>query len=290
MSGSTLEFNREPTNPGHFFACCGLFELAERLWPGSQARFTAAGFLLEAPLPTASARELLDALKATSVDNTMSERERSRLAELEKLPRKVLKEDELLEREKKALDARMREAPVRLGSPFDLTIDWFLDELTGGTQFKTWAGQQKVVDIAVAMHDALRGPALLERAPAEWLSFRTMVDALPFYFDAALGGSGSALDLGFATDPLKVRVLVRPMVELLAFIGLQRFRPARVERENRYRVCAWGPRLPPEIAAPAAAGAVPVEGCVLEFSLLYRTQYLKSFLPGQLTPNPKEGR
>ena len=27
------------TNPGQFFACCGLFELADRLWPGAEAWF-----------------------------------------------------------------------------------------------------------------------------------------------------------------------------------------------------------------------------------------------------------
>ncbi len=25
-----------PTNPGQFFACCGLLELADRLWPGAE--------------------------------------------------------------------------------------------------------------------------------------------------------------------------------------------------------------------------------------------------------------
>lgn len=24
------------TNPGQFFACCGLLELADRLWPGAE--------------------------------------------------------------------------------------------------------------------------------------------------------------------------------------------------------------------------------------------------------------
>ena len=28
----------DPTNPGHFFACCGLLELADRLWPGAEGR------------------------------------------------------------------------------------------------------------------------------------------------------------------------------------------------------------------------------------------------------------
>ncbi|MBI4454814.1 MAG: hypothetical protein HY644_02830 [Acidobacteria bacterium] len=34
------------TNPGQFFACCGLLELADRLWPGAQAWFDRRGFCL----------------------------------------------------------------------------------------------------------------------------------------------------------------------------------------------------------------------------------------------------
>jgi CRISPR-associated protein Csb3 len=29
------------TNPGQFFACCGLLELADRLWPGAEGWFEA---------------------------------------------------------------------------------------------------------------------------------------------------------------------------------------------------------------------------------------------------------
>ena len=33
----------DPTNPGQFFACCGLLELADRLWPGAEGWFAAEG-------------------------------------------------------------------------------------------------------------------------------------------------------------------------------------------------------------------------------------------------------
>lgn len=33
----------DPTNPGQFFACCGLLELADRLWPGAEGWFTEGG-------------------------------------------------------------------------------------------------------------------------------------------------------------------------------------------------------------------------------------------------------
>src|SRR5262245_54537618 len=36
------------TNPGQFFACCGLLELADRLWPGAEAWFEGRDFCLKA--------------------------------------------------------------------------------------------------------------------------------------------------------------------------------------------------------------------------------------------------
>ena len=33
----------DPTNPGQFFACCGLLELADRLWPGAEGWFAEDG-------------------------------------------------------------------------------------------------------------------------------------------------------------------------------------------------------------------------------------------------------
>src|SRR5205085_164164 len=35
--------NVEPTNPGQFLACCGLLELADRLWPGAEGWFAEGG-------------------------------------------------------------------------------------------------------------------------------------------------------------------------------------------------------------------------------------------------------
>jgi len=34
-----ITVNVDVTNPGQFFACCGLLELADRLWPGAEGWF-----------------------------------------------------------------------------------------------------------------------------------------------------------------------------------------------------------------------------------------------------------
>jgi CRISPR-associated protein Csx14 len=36
----------DPTNPGQFFACCGLLELADRLWGGAEGWFYSQHFYL----------------------------------------------------------------------------------------------------------------------------------------------------------------------------------------------------------------------------------------------------
>ena len=36
---TTIRFAVDPTNPGQFFACCGLLEMADRLWPGAEGWF-----------------------------------------------------------------------------------------------------------------------------------------------------------------------------------------------------------------------------------------------------------
>ncbi len=42
----TIRVNVDPTNPGQFFACCGLLELADRLWPGAEGWFEKGEFRL----------------------------------------------------------------------------------------------------------------------------------------------------------------------------------------------------------------------------------------------------
>jgi CRISPR-associated protein Csx14 len=38
-SSKPIRVNVDVTNPGQFFACCGLLELADRLWPGAEGWF-----------------------------------------------------------------------------------------------------------------------------------------------------------------------------------------------------------------------------------------------------------
>src|SRR5207248_2334449 len=61
-------------------------------------------------------------------------------------------------------------SPLVLGSRFNLRLDWWNDDAAGGSELKTWAGQQKVVSIAKAMHRALGRAVIWASAPDRELS------------------------------------------------------------------------------------------------------------------------
>jgi CRISPR-associated protein Csb3 len=225
--------------------------------------------------------EFADAIAHCTLTNTMTELQLKRRDLLSSMPKKTIEKDSLLESEKKSLDSLWREAPVLLGEPFNLLIDWFVDDRAGGDDFKTWAGLQSVIDLADGMRSCSIAEGWENIASKDWLFRRSGSDSLPFNFDSDLGSIGADRDVGFSFDPLKnIKVQVRPLIELLAFIGLQRFRPLRVKSENRFRYRLWFDRLLPEIAAPAACCSLEMpNSSEFEFRLLYRTKYLKSFLP-----------
>lgn len=276
---SNISIPFDPTNPGQFFACCGLLEIASRIDSQAEARFGDGVFHIRS---VCSLVQLVDIITQATITNTMSAGQNARMQALSSMTKKE-REKNGLEEEKKTLDALRREEPIVFTGSVELRIDWFRDELSGGSRFKTWAGQQSVLDIATAMH---AGTAGIDGTVESALWSNDRGGGLPFNFDSDLGGQGSALDVGFSFDPLAASEVTRiegtckPMLELLAFIGLQRFRPREIPRQNRFVYSAWRQPLPPCVAAAVACQAIPiVDTPCYEFRLLYRTKYLKSFLP-----------
>lgn len=266
-------------NPGQYFACCGLLELAHRMWPGAEGWFEGGSFYLRG---TGRASQLLEALWHCDIANTMTEDQRRRRAELAQIGQKAVKGDPALEEEKKDLDGLWRESPVVFGVPFGLQVDWFLDDRSGGKRFKTWAGQQSIIDI---VEDLVKNLRALTQEPTEtdWFRLAPPCDSVPLNFDSNLGGAGADVDIGFSFDPLKatgLRVGMRPAIELLTFVGLQRFRPAELKDAWQYGV--WDAPASVELGALACCDGVPrLARRTFRFQLLYRTKYLKSFLPGR---------
>lgn len=279
----SIRINVDPTNPGQFFACCGLLELADRLWQGAEGWFEKGEFCIACG---GTASSLLDQLASCLLTNTMTVQQLARFDELSAMTKKQREKTPGLEEEKASLEKLLREAPILLHAPFQLRLDWFHDDRAGGTRYKTWAGQQSVLKIVSAMKKAIETADWRTRQPDQWFTHSVSGCGLPFNFDSDLGGQGSALDVGFSFDPLassemtRIEATARPCLELLAFVGLQRFRPRQLLNDNRFLYCAWNRPLTPEVAAPAVCGLLPVAGSSsFEFRLLYRTKYLKSFLP-----------
>lgn len=278
---SSITIPVDLTNPGQFFACCGLLELADRFWPGTEGWFEDSEFKLRFD---ATFEELIKNIQAISVTNTMTAKQSKRLQELSSMSKKERGATKL-EEEKKALDKMRREEPIFLEFGNELRIDWFTDDYSGGSRFKTWAGQQSVLNIATAMHAGL---ASIEAQGEMNLWDSVYGEKLPFYFDSDLGGQGSPRDVGFSFDALKdgafsrIEGSYRPVLEFLAFIGLQRYRPREIRRKTGsiYVYGVWSEPLPPFSAAPVVCQALPFGSAqYYEFRLLYRTKYLKSFLP-----------
>jgi CRISPR-associated protein Csb3 len=283
----------DPTNPGQFLACCGFLELADRSWRGAEGWFEErADFFCLSPLErdaahSYGARALLDEFTNAKLTNTrITEAQRRRREQIglqeKKTKGKAAGEAERAElaQERDELDALWdlaKNDALHLGSPFDVRLDWYLDDRSGASRFKTWAGQQTITQIAFELKEAV-GRASFDDSETEWLFARILCDK-SLHFDAL--GASADLDVGFSFDPLKIRSPEkRALLQLLAFIGLQRFTPCRRADEAVYEYAAWRDPLVPEIAHAAARGFGA--GVVRGFQFrLQSSKYLKSFLPSQ---------
>ncbi len=275
-----ITVNCDPSNPGQFYACCGLLELADRCWNGAEGWFdtTYFHFSVRPKSGSQTAGGLLAQIAAMSISNTMSQEQIEQLAILKSKGGKMTSTRE--KAEKKLLESLWRSSPIEIDTP-TLHINWFHDTRSGGSRFKTWAGQQSVIDIARSMHRPIAQNEYNDVAVEDWLQF-SFGDDLSFNFDSDASAQIAALDVGFSLDPLGMSSSTKPLTELLAFIGLQRFRPSYVSGESSYSYGLWTIPLDPAAAFLAASTAVlPVVAQQYSFPLLYRTKYLKSFLPAK---------
>jgi CRISPR-associated protein Csb3 len=251
-AATPIVVNVDPCNPGQFFACCGLLELADRLWPGADGCFSDDGrtFRITTTDKDATLEQLLQAVLAAP------------LQQLEK--------------------ENCGTSPLFLADRFQLRLDWWNDTEAGGSDFKTWAGRMEVVTIARAMHKAIAraiplGPNVFQLAEVIPDADNPRKSVAPFQLDSTRGGAAQNLDIGFSPDVQGIDVTSSPSVEFLCLIGLQRFRPVRKPDAREYHYTAWTTPLPPQAASAAACGFAA--GRRYEFRMLFRTKYLKGFLP-----------
>jgi hypothetical protein len=261
----TIRVKVDACNPGQFFACCGLLELADRLWEGGAEGWFGSDAREFRIAPQAGSPGTLQQLLAAVLDAPLT-------AHCPDEP---------------------TISPLELGGRFGLWLDWWNDDRAGGGELKTWAGQQKVVQIAGAMRQALGRAVVWAAGPGRGLGPHLFgypeatpdpdeprKTVAPFYFDARRAAGALNLDIGFSPDVQKIEATSFPAVEFLCLVGLQRFRPTRDPAGRRYLFNAWRGPLPPCVAYAAAAGRPgDYPGTRFAFRLLFRTKYLKGFLP-----------
>lgn len=249
------------TNPGQFFACCGLFELADRLWQGAEGWFDGDEFHVACDGELA---ELMKNAAAASLSPT---------------------------------DPMDKTAsPLYLEAPFrPILLDWWHDDRSGGKELKVWAGTMESLRIARAMQWALADP----RFHSETL-FDVCIVVLepddrtkkvePFCFDSRRAPNAHSRDVGFSPNDLSMTSTATPAVEFLALVGLQRALPVKTNLPRTFRYFSWCQPLPVQLVGSAAAGFLDLRGQEgFQFENWYRTGQKKHKAFRSAIPLSKRG-
>ena len=266
---SSFSVSVDVTNSGQFFACCGILELAHRLWPGAEGWFDKyrSMFVVYSPVDAVGLSTLVEKL-CRCVISGLTLDQRNELEALEAEKRQLRRERRSLpaaaEQRRVELGKNARQGTVTIEAPFFLALDWWQTEDDEVTTPKTWAGRQEIHKVARAAQDAISEitdlPNMFEYSSVLRLSQEYRKDGAdenkavePFYFDARR--FVHALDTGFSLDVQNAATMAHPAVELLSLIGLQRFRPAT---EGRFNLAyfAWFEPLSAVVASVVVSGAV----------------------------------
>lgn len=221
----------DPTNPGQFFACCGLLELADRLLGGAEGWFERGRFRVRAKGELAGVIDRIARVELSQInpnDNTSS--------------------------------------PILMALPDGpLRLDWWLDDRAGGKELKVWAGTMESVRIARAMQHAMqdepfRTPRLFDVGLIAFDPDDSRKKVEPYYFDARRCPNAHSRDVGFSPNDLSMTTTAYPAVEFLCLVGLQRSLPARTDRPRVFAYHTWTIPIPPCLMPPAVSGLLPHEG------------------------------
>lgn len=251
MAEIVLRLN--PANTGHLLACYGVFEVAHRLTPEGS---TKACFCKE------------------DTEFSICETRYGLRDILKKLGDLKLKLDEHIE----AVELQLPEGDT------PLILDWWI----GDDSLKTWAGQQKIAEIAQMLVQALRGyPDTL--AVEEIFNWSTRFlnekggDASATAFDARLGRLTS-IDVGFSMNVQKLKPLMYPAVEFFALIGIQRFMPTRDSGDSQWVCFTWSQPLSILTASLIGRGIWFVPMRKRTFSIRFRDdgKHYKALGPSQI--------
>lgn len=252
-------------NPGQFFACCGVLELASRLWPGSEANDWHAA---EGWFTRDSGRASFRIATYSGHNDPLGTIVRA-LIEPETLVELAKDHDAYTQKDRK---------PVVI-VPFGLRLDWWLDSYRGGdkSELKVWAGQQTPERNLNGLRSAWREIASSTADGIGTANIYTQCWPMSGRFGFDPAASWEALDVGHSPDEQGIPVLTSPSTEILAAIGIQRCRPAHVENKRRwFSYRAWADPIGIAIAPAAVVGAGRALAA-FEFPVVMRNAQYGSF-------------
>lgn len=236
----SFSMNVDVTNPGQFFACCGMLEIAHRLWPGAEGWFSKGLFHITAtPAQEYICRLLL---------KNLAEAQPTALAGSSdpKLP------------------------PVYIGMPFNLRLDWWLDIHGEKSAFgKMFSGQKRTLTDVRRLQSALRNALKLSEDEALLFDW---AEPLKGRFGVDPRAAWEALDVGFSPNDQDMLIDTCLVVELLGAIGLQACPP--MPDGTSYTFAAWSAPLCACVSPAAAAGLlITPRGARYKFGLTKRGSY-----------------
>jgi len=275
------------TNPGQFFACCGLLELASRIDSNTLGCFDGSRFYLQT-----EAIEFLDEFFKCSINVETSVHSSN------------TDDGEDGDTETGEDSHRGRVFPMILDAPFNMRLDWWMDDEAQGQKLKLWTAGQRVTDLLLGHHKNKKTKKkgqpertvkvytpstrehfaeVVQRYPDDWLRIAIPIVApAAFSFDSRLSRN-NALDLGHFPHGT---LAFSPAIDVLCLVAFQRFRPRMIEEWNRNLYCTWCQPLP-VIAAPLAAiGMFPsIIGECFEFPIKARDSQGRFKLFGHAQPS-----
>jgi CRISPR-associated protein Csx14 len=220
-------------NPGEFFACCGLLELAHRL---TESGSRALGWF-----------ENVDCLRSQFSVSAFKDGDPLTLGEIIE----SLKECEI-----STINPESKEGPVLLGSPFNIILDW-RPPFPQSKMIKTFAGNQNLLKIVRTLQQAIQEISDNEFVGTQLLGIRKPTSGAVTAFDVEK--AEDAIDAGFSMDVQKGRLFrhSRIFLELLALIGGQRFCPQQGEERLERIYFAWKIPLSASLAASTVSRNIP---------------------------------
>lgn len=248
----TLSIQVDVTNPGQFFACCGLLELTHRLWPGAEGWHEGAYFHC-APMGSGngSLAAVLDALTKCEVRTEMTRNERST--------------DE---------NSKPKSNPIFVGPPVNMMLDWWQRDDGTPNLFKTWAANATSQQMFTKWQKPLKEIINQGLKETERVFNAVALVQGSYGFDSTVGWDSLSVGFSLNEHVEYKRLPTHPAVELLGCIGLQRFFPHLDAKRQTVRYATWDTPLSPLVARLACIGQLPAVALRrLETRFVYRGSF-----------------